>query len=62
MSDSIYLVDPATKQPYAVTPVSFWQIGLKERSDLQEWILKHPRILGEELLVITSEFDRSPLK
>lgn len=32
------------------------ELGLLERDDLQEWVIEEPRILGEELLVITSEY------
>jgi hypothetical protein len=32
------------------------ELGLSERYDLQEWVLAEPRILGEQLLVITSEY------
>ena len=38
--------------------MSFSDIGIKERKDLQEWIIAHPELLGENLLIITSEFDR----
>lgn len=34
------------------------EAGLLERQHLQEWVLAHPQILGEDLLVITFEFDR----
>jgi len=34
------------------------EAGLKERSHLQEWIKANPEILGEGILIITSEFDR----
>lgn len=32
------------------------ELGLRERDDLQEWVIEEPRILGEELLIITSEY------
>lgn len=32
--------------------------GLLERRHLQEWVIEHPQILGESVLVITSEFNR----
>ncbi len=32
------------------------ELGLRERDDLQEWVIDEPRILGEGLLVITSEY------
>ena len=56
MTEPIYLVDPATKNLTAVQPVSFSAIGIKERQDLEEWVIKHPEVLGEELLILTSEF------
>lgn len=58
MSDLIYIVDPAKKVPQKIEPVSFSDLGIKERKDMQEWIIAHPELLGEDLLVITSEFDR----
>jgi Domain of unknown function (DUF4268) len=38
--------------------VSLVEAGLRERRDLQEWILTHPGILGEDIMVVTFEFDR----
>lgn len=35
----------------------FAELGLLERDDIQEWIIEQPRILGEDLLIITSEFE-----
>lgn len=32
------------------------ELGFLERQDLQEWIIAEPRILGEDLLIITSEY------
>lgn len=58
MADCIYLIDPQTKNPLRVDPVSFHDIGIKERADLQQWIINHPDLLGEDLLIITTEFDR----
>lgn len=34
------------------------QLDILEREDLEEWAIGEPRILGEELLVITAEFDK----
>ena len=31
-------------------------LGFLERQDLQEWTIEQPRILGEDLLIITSEY------
>lgn len=38
--------------------VSLGDIGFRERQDLQRWIEDHPEIVGPDLLVITTEFDR----
>ena len=42
----------------AAVPVSLADAGLKERSDLQEWVLAHPEILGPTVMVVAFEFDR----
>jgi hypothetical protein len=34
------------------------EAGLRERRDLQEWVLKNPQILGPDILIVTMEFDR----
>ncbi|KAB1196904.1 MULTISPECIES: endonuclease NucS domain-containing protein [Haloferax] len=31
-------------------------LGILERQDLQEWVVEEPQILGEELLIVTSEY------
>jgi hypothetical protein len=40
------------------TRLSLADAGLREREHLQEWILANPDIIGEDILVITAEFDR----
>src|SRR5439155_113936 len=40
------------------TPISLSDAGLRERADLQEWVLAHPSILGPDVLIVTLEFDR----
>ena len=39
-------------------PISLSDAGLKERSDLQKWVIAHPEILGQDVLVVAFEFDR----
>jgi hypothetical protein len=58
MPDPIYIIAPATKSLTAVQQVSFAEIGVQERKDLEAWVISHPEVLGEQLLIITSEFDR----
>ncbi len=40
-----------------LTPVTFSAAGVKERSHLQEWVIAHPEVLGDDLLVVTVEYD-----
>lgn len=58
MKDPIYVVDPASKQTVQVGPTTFADLNVKERQDLQAWLMNRPEVLGEPLLLITSEFDR----
>jgi hypothetical protein len=39
-------------------PVNFAEAGLRERDHLQEWVLAYPQILGEDLRIVSFEFDR----
>lgn len=39
-------------------PVTLAEAGLKERSDMQEWIRVHPQVLGPGVRIVTYEFDR----
>lgn len=39
-------------------PISLADAGLREREHLQEWVLSNPEIIGSDVLVITSEFDK----
>lgn len=38
-------------------PVSLADAGFRERDDLQEWVIEHPEILGEGVMVVAFEFD-----
>jgi hypothetical protein len=37
-------------------PISLAEAGLKERTDLQEWVIAHPAMLGVGVKVVTFEF------
>lgn len=52
----MYKVDIESKQLNKLTAISFGDMKLKERYDIQEWIEKTPEILGEDLLVIEKEY------
>lgn len=38
------------------TPISLDEAGLREREHLQEWIVSHPEILGDDVMIVTIEF------
>jgi hypothetical protein len=38
--------------------ISLADAGLREREHLQEWVLANPQILGDDVMIITFEFDR----
>lgn len=58
MKDHIYVVNPLTKRTVTVSPTTFSELNLKERQDLQAWLINRPEVLGEPLLLVTSEFDK----
>ena len=39
-----------------VEEVDFSDLGIRERNDIQEWVAANPRILGEDLLIVSKEF------
>ncbi|MFE9802512.1 DNA-binding protein [Streptomyces goshikiensis] len=54
--DHLFTVEGALAAPIA--PTALAAEGLLERQHLQEWVIAHPQVLGESVLVITAEFDR----
>ena len=52
----LFRIDPDEKAAEAVPVASFAGLSLKERYDIQEWVLHNPTLLGEPLLIIASEF------
>lgn len=53
----MYKVDNETKLTEKIDEITYSELGLKERKDLQEWIANNSNLLGEELLIIQKEFD-----
>lgn len=45
MTDPIFLVDSVTQEPIKLGPASFSEIGIKEREDLEQWIINHSEML-----------------
>jgi hypothetical protein len=56
VSERVFTVTGSAASP--AQPISLAEAGLRERSDLQEWVVAHPEILGDGVLVVTFEFDR----
>lgn len=52
----LFRIDPDTRKSTSVREVDFTQLGLKERSDIQEWVAAHPDILDDDLLIVAKEF------
>jgi hypothetical protein len=52
----LFKIDVEGKRASQVKHGSLADWQLRERYDLQEWILHNPELLGEELLIVTSEF------
>ena len=52
----VYRVQGTSAQPMQVSTLE--AAGLRERDHLQEWVLANPEILGDDVLVVTSEFDQ----
>jgi hypothetical protein len=52
----IFSVDTESEQLEHLPAKEFSRLDVLEREDLQEWAIEEPRILGEDLLVITSEY------
>jgi hypothetical protein len=56
VSERVFTVTGSAASP--AQPIRLAEAGLRERSDLQEWVVAHPEILGDGVLVVTFEFDR----
>ena len=52
----MFRIEAESGKATSVKEVDFAQLGLKERSDIQEWVAKHPDILGDDLLIVAKEF------
>ena len=54
--EQLYIVNGAKAEP--ARRITLTAAGMLERQHLQEWVIAHPEILGEDVKVITFEFDR----
>lgn len=53
-----FAIDLNTGDVQAMDEISLATLGLREREDLQRWVCAHPEIVGDRLLVVSTEFDR----
>lgn len=52
----LFSVDEKSGKLEGIEEQNLSELGVLERQDLQEWTIEQPRILGENLLIITSEY------
>ena len=50
----VFTVQPGVARP--AQQISLAEAGLRERSDLQEWVRENPEILGDGVYIVTFEF------
>ena len=55
MSNRLFRIDREAKDVSEVKPTSFAKEGFLETKDIHEWLISHPGLLGEDLLVIQRE-------
>lgn len=54
--ERVYTVEDGNAAP--LTSLGLAEAGLRERDDLQEWVIARPEILGPDVLIVAFEFDR----
>jgi hypothetical protein len=54
----IFLISEALDKAEKILPATFIGLKIWERQHIEEWIRGNPEILGEDLLILTIEFDR----
>jgi hypothetical protein len=56
VKEQVYVLGESGPTPASETMLS--QLGYKERSDLQQWIICNPEIIEPGLMILTDEYDR----
>ena len=52
----MYVVNQTNNSIEPLGKKTFSESGFSERAHLQEWIVSHPEVFGEKLLIIQKEF------
>lgn len=58
MQELALRIDLETGSAKRLSEITLESVGLRERADLQRWITEHPELVGDDLLLLTSEFDQ----
>lgn len=54
--EHVFSISGATAKPLAPTDMA--AAGFLERQHLEEWLIEHPEVVGDDVLIVTSEYDR----
>ncbi|MGD6803937.1 hypothetical protein [Rossellomorea aquimaris] len=54
----MYKLNSKSNELEEVFETTFFENDLRERQHIQEWIRKNPEVLGEELMILTCEYDK----
>src|ERR1017187_8179139 len=54
----IFSISGTLDKAERIAPETFVGLSIWERTHIEAWIQGNPEILGEDLLILTSEFDR----
>lgn len=54
----IFSISNGLDKAEKISEATFVGLNIWERTHIEEWVRSNPEILGEDLLVLTSEFDR----
>jgi len=54
----VVVVDPATGEIQGLRKTTFAEMQVQERQHLEKWVLDNPAVLGERLLILSTEFHR----
>ena len=55
MSNRVFRIDPDSKNVVEIKPTTFSREGFLETKDIHEWLVSHPGILGDDLLIVQRE-------
>ncbi|TBW46399.1 hypothetical protein EZI54_23270 [Marinobacter halodurans] len=54
----IFSVSESLEEAKKILPSSFTSLNIWERKHIEEWVRSNPELLGEDLLIVSIEFDR----